>query len=548
VSTLKRTKHNSLDIRLKGDIISVAFVTLPLLLSAFTHIWNPVGSPGIHDDEGHYIRRAIHVSEGFGAQERDRGYDHPYFGWLFLGSIFSTSGYPDSLNPKPGDVSSVEALWSIPRIIVGALAVVDTFLIYKIAQIRYSRTVAFIAAVLFAVMPSTWFIRSVFLETLQLPLILLSILFAVSYEKSFRDKLKFVEVNICNKLPFLLLPILSGTFLGLAIFTKIPAFTFIPVVAYLIVAAGWRNRSRKRVTVMRLRNLALWFIPVILVPMLWPIYAISADGYDNFIEGINFQMTRSSRPLLDAMLLLFSVDPVLLTVGVGAVAYCAVKREFLSLIWIVPSLIFYYILDYVSYFFLIPLIPAFCISSAVAINDLTNVVSKGQRRRIKQILPFAAISVMGIFGLVTNTALVASEKNSSHLEAAASTMHFLPNSNPFKIYGYTSGKNTSSSEGDLTIISSPALYWIVQYVFDKHEYDYRTQYSLISTRTLDNILRGSEKVLMVADSGILEIINHEREPDNERAKIRAERLSEIYNSTELVAKLGTVEIRTNYLP
>ncbi|MDQ3840542.1 MAG: glycosyltransferase family 39 protein, partial [Thermoproteota archaeon] len=363
MSTLKRTKHNSLDIRLNGDIISVTFVTLPLLLSAFTHIWNPVGSPSIHDDEGHYIRRAIHVSEGLGAQERDRGYDHPYFGWLFLGSIFSTSGYPDSLNPKPGDVSSVEALWSIPRVIVGALAIVDTFLIYKIAQIRYNRAVAFIAAILFAVMPSSWFIRSVFLETLQLPLILLSILFAVCYEKSFRDKLRFGDVNQCNKLPFLLLPILSGIFLGLAIFTKIPAITFISVVAYLIVAAGWRNRSRKRVTIMRLRNLAFWFIPVILVPMLWPLYAISVDGYDSFIEGINFQMTRSSRPLLDAMLLLFSTDPVLLTAGMVGIAYCAAKREFVFLIWIVPSLLFLYILDYVSYFFLFPLIPAFCIAS-----------------------------------------------------------------------------------------------------------------------------------------------------------------------------------------
>jgi hypothetical protein len=51
---------------------------------------------------------------------------------------------------------------------------------------------------------------------------------------------------------------------------------------------------------------------------------------------------------------------------------------------------------------------------------------------------------------------------------------------------------------------------------------------------------------MVADPGILEMVNNERMPDNERAKLRAERLSEIYNSTKLVVRLGTVEIRTNY--
>ena len=51
---------------------------------------------------------------------------------------------------------------------------------------------------------------------------------------------------------------------------------------------------------------------------------------------------------------------------------------------------------------------------------------------------------------------------------------------------------------------------------------------------------------MVSDVGMLEVTNNEREPNNERAKIRAERLSEIYNSTKLAAKLGKVEIRTNY--
>ena len=34
--------------------------------------------------------------------------DHPYFGWLFLGSIFSIINYPDSINPTPGNVNSIE--------------------------------------------------------------------------------------------------------------------------------------------------------------------------------------------------------------------------------------------------------------------------------------------------------------------------------------------------------------------------------------------------------------------------------------------------------
>jgi len=545
VSTLKRTKYNFFGINIDGNIISIAFVTVPLVLSAFTHIWNPVGSPSIHDDEGHYIRRAIHVSEGLGAQEKGRGYDHPYFGWLFLGNIFSIVGYPDSLSPKLGDVSSIEALWSVPRILVGLLAVVDTFLIYKIAEIRYNRKVAFIAAVLFAVMPSSWLMRSVFLETIQLPLILLSILFALYYTKNYHDKLTSEDGKYYDLL-LLLLSSLSGIFLGLAIFTKIPAFTFIPVVAYLIVVGGgWMNHGKKRATIERLRILRFWFIPVILVPILWPVYAISVDGYDKFIEAINFQMTRSSKPLLDAMLLFYSTDPVLLILGIAGIAFCAAKREFLFLIWIVPFMLFLYILNYVSYFFLFPLIPAFCIASAVMISDSANAIFKERRKRIKQILPFAAIFAIGAFGLITTTALVVSEENSSYLEAAAAAMRYLPNGDRIQSNGDIT-ENTLDSDAGLTIIGSPGFYWIMQYVFDKNEYDYRTQYSLISMKTVSNILEGSEKVLMVADTGILEIINNEREPDNERAKLRAERLSEIYNNTELAAKLGKVEIRTNY--
>jgi Dolichyl-phosphate-mannose-protein mannosyltransferase len=539
VSTLKRKKHYFFNISPNRNITSIAIVTIPLLLSAFTHVWNPIGSPDIHDDEGHYIRRALHVSEGLGAQEKEKGYDHPYFGWLFLGSMFNIVGYPDSLSPRPGDVSFIEVLWSAPRIFVGILAVVDTFLIYKIAETGYNRKVAFTAAILFAVMPSSWLMRSVFLETLQLPLILLSILFAMYYKKNYN----YIFSNKNDRYYQSLTLSLSGIFLGLAIFTKIPAFTFIPLVAYLVFLRRRINSGEQSIQD-KLRNMVIWLIPVILIPVLWPIHAISVDGFDNFIEGINFQLTRSSKPLFDAILLFFSTDPILLTLGMAGIAFCAAKREYLFLIWTVPFMLFLYFLNYVSYFFLFPLIPAFCIASAVMINDSVNAIFK-QRKTIGDILLSAAVFVISVFGLVATTALVASEENSSYLEAAAVAMHHLPSGNPAENNGDTN-QNMLDSGRNLTVVAGPGFYWIMQYVFDKHDYDYRTQYSLISTKTLNNILKGSEKVLMVADPGILEIVNNERIPDNERAKLRAERLSEIYNSTKLVVKLGTVEIRTNY--
>ena len=60
-------------------------------------------------------------------------------------------GYPDSLSPKVGDVHSIEMLYLVPRVIMGLLAVVDTFLIYKIGQVRYNKNIDLLSAGIFAV-------------------------------------------------------------------------------------------------------------------------------------------------------------------------------------------------------------------------------------------------------------------------------------------------------------------------------------------------------------------------------------------------------------
>ena len=78
---------------------------------------------------------------------------------------------------------------------MGILAVVDTFLIYKIAEWRYNRNVAFIAAILFAVMPYTWLIRRVLIEPIQLPFLLTSILFALYSGLNARQKSKLKEIK-----------------------------------------------------------------------------------------------------------------------------------------------------------------------------------------------------------------------------------------------------------------------------------------------------------------------------------------------------------------
>jgi hypothetical protein len=71
-----------------------------LILSSFTHLWNPIGIPAIWVVEGQYIQRAMSVLEGFGLHEskdiNPHLYDHhPFFGQFFLAGVFAMMGYPD---------------------------------------------------------------------------------------------------------------------------------------------------------------------------------------------------------------------------------------------------------------------------------------------------------------------------------------------------------------------------------------------------------------------------------------------------------------------
>ncbi len=162
-----------LQLREGTKLRSLIFILIPLVLSFYTHLWNPTGFPSLHTDEGHYLRKAISTETGQGLQPQDR-YRAPYFGQMFLAGIFSIINYPNE--EVLGSSNPVEQLYLVPRVIMGILAVVDTFLLYRITEYRYGRNVAIIASVLFAVMPFTWLTRRIFLESIQLPFILTSIL------------------------------------------------------------------------------------------------------------------------------------------------------------------------------------------------------------------------------------------------------------------------------------------------------------------------------------------------------------------------------------
>ena len=440
---------------------TIPLLAIPLILSAFTHLWNPTGFPyGPSNDEGIYIRRAMHVLTGQGPQE-SRLYDHPYFSQLFLAGIFKIIGYPDSLNLSVGNIHSIETLYLVPRILMGILAVADTFLIYRIAEYRYNKTVAIIASILFAVMPITWIIRRVLLEPIQLPFLLSSILFALYYTREAKNKNKHI-------LPILL----SGVFLGIAIFTKISLFSMIPLVGFLVYSNNNNNSNNTR----NLRALGLWFIPVILIPLLWPAYAISINQFDLWLHGIYFQTHRGAQTLFESLNYDFQADPFLLSLGIIGVVFAAIRRDTVLLLWTIPFLIFLYFAGFVSYWHLVPLFPVFCIASARVIENLSKIIKRN--KKVQQILPLIVICGIGIFGLATTTKLMTSSNNIFHYMAAAFISQYL--------------HDNTDNNNKITLISNPFYSWIPKYGFHLNNYQIVDYY--------DNILVKAKRVVLMADT------------------------------------------------
>jgi hypothetical protein len=511
------------------------FLILPLLLSAFTHLWNPIGFPYFHGDEGHYMRRALHVLEGHGPQEQrnttwslEHPYDHPYFGQLFLAGALGMISYPDSLKSRIGDVSSIEMLHLIPRILMGALAVVDTFLIFKVAERRYNnRNVAFIAAILFAVMPMSWLVRRILLDSLFLPFLLLSILFAMGTKNrntKNSDNLSYIlDSKDCSDNKMFLLPLLSGIFLGLAIFTKIPAFTMLPLVGLLIYDNANGGRRRK------LKFLGLWFLPVVLIPLIWPTYAISAGELENWLNGLSWQATElADRPIWNSLSDISKFDPVLFALGISAIIYSALtKRDRLIILWVVPFIVFFYFVDHLRDIHWIPIIPVFCIAVAVLIVDISTKVST---KRLGQIIAFSSISAIGIFGLITTATLVTLNLNSTFFKIYAFIVAYLP-SQEEAIGNDIEDRTIMMGHNWMQIYS-----WIPKYIFDK-DHDFKTFKRFFGSVKEPNLpIKEGEKVLLLVDGNDLEdFILTESTKKNFKQK-------ELYNKTKLVTEFKGKDI------
>ena len=462
--------------------VSMSLVLIPLALSAYTHLWNPVGFPNLFYDEGVYMRRSMHVMEGLGPQEAYY-YDHPFFGQIFLGGMLTIIGYPESLNPSP-DMQSIESLYQVPRILMGILAVIDTFLIYKISERMYNRNIALFASILFAVMPVAWFTRMILLDSILLPFLLFSIFLAVYATKSKSEK----NNNNNN-----ILIVLSGVFLGIAIFTKIPAFTMIPLVAFLI----YRNNNRS------LKALGIWFVPVILIPLIWPAQSILAGAFTSWTNDVLWQINRENAGLPWIVFLLAITDPFIFAAGFGGLAYSFVRRDYFILLWILPFMAFLGVLGYTNFFYWIPILPALCIGAAKLLFDII----EKSKKITQKTLTVAILSSIVVFGLTSTTLLIVTDVTSAQIESAAYVARYLD-------------QTEDGAAGNPTVVSNPIYSWIFKYVFDKDHIfsDYRDMlYFPVDT--------AKSRVLLIADPRFTLDIGNE---DNQL-------LHELYSNTSTIA-------------
>jgi 4-amino-4-deoxy-L-arabinose transferase-like glycosyltransferase len=448
---------------------SIILIIIPLVLSAFIHLWNPKGFPPLYFDEGIYMRRAMNLLETHSPQEDPYFYDHPYFGQIFLAGIFWMTGYPSSLHPSVS-IKSIETLYSFPRILMGVLAIIDTLLVYKISERRYSRNVAFIASTLFAVMPITSLLMRVLLDGIQLPFFLSSIFFAdrVNIKDLKNGKRRFVTT------------LFSGILLGLAVFTKIPVFTMIPLVGFLVFT---NNKNSFKL-------LGVWLIPIILIPTIWPVYAISSGHFNDWLKGVYYQTHREAQTFFASLAAFFKADPVLFVIGTAGLIFAAVRRDYFLLLWAIPYLIALYFVGWVLIYHFILLLPVFCIAGARLLLEILNRI---RSKRIAKISLFATVAGILIFGITTTFLLITSNVNSVNFEGALFLTQYLNNN------------NFSFKNNNLTVISDASYLWISQHVF---------HLPAIYKTFFDSTLSRTHHSLLIVDPGFIQVMQEHNKQGN----------------------------------
>ena len=431
---------------LQGDFKKHYTVLLIILvLSAYVHLWNPVGFPDIFFDEGIYMRRAMNVLETGNPQE-GFFYDHPYFGQLVLAGFLKITGFPQSVE------QSLELSYLIPRLLMGIFAVLDTFLLYKITEKKFGRKTAILASILFAVMPISWLLRRILLDNILLPLMLSSILLAV-YSKDSKNQ---------NILIFG-----SSILLGLSIFTKITAVTMIPVVGYIIFS------NQKNI-----KDLIKWLPSVFLIPMIWPVISLYFGQLDLWTKDVFWQAGRSIGDFMTITGYVFNIDPVFMGLAFASFVYAVFKRKLFLIFWFIPFLIFVNTVGFFQYFHYILLLPVMCISIGFM---LQNNIERIKDKRIQNYCFVFLMVGFVVFGMIVSSMLINTDMTSEQFNVIKFTL-------------------VNFDDSDTTLMASPVYSWIFSDVYNKD--NVLLDYSLILFEPID-----TEKSILIADPHFVVDIN-----------------------------------------
>lgn len=362
---------------------------------------------------------------------------------------------------------------------MGMLAILDTGLVYKISERRYNRNVAFIASTLFAVMPITTLLMRVLLENVQLPFLLASIFFAdrVDHPNSQANRRVFIVT------------LASGVLLGIAIFTKVPVFTMILPVGYLILTNTKYN----------FKLAGIWLIPVMLIPLVWPIYAISIDHFNDWLKGEYYQTHRESQTFFASLTYFFEIDPVLFVLGMAGMVVAAFRRDYLLLLWSIPFLVFLYFIGWVLLYHFVPILPALSIAGA---RLLVGFASKIRVKNIGTLTLFTTVTGILAFGVTTTTLSIIPQVNLPYFESISYLSSYLKS----HIMDY--------NRNGPTVISDAIYLWIPQQVFHLPG-SYKTFYDNTLSRDKPSLLIVDPAFKMVmkernSQSSLLQSIYHDK--------------------------------------
>jgi hypothetical protein len=261
--------------------------------------------------------------------------------------------------------------------------------------------------------------------------------------------------------------------------------------------------------------LGIWFIPIIVIPLIWPAYAAAIGDFHSWLNGVSAQSLRGGHQhlLINSVLFrlgvfAFKTDPVLFILGVAGIIFATIKRDYFILLWLIPYLFFFDFIDTLQPLYIIPMIPALCISAAKLLTEMS---TRLRGKKILRILPSLLISAIVILGLVTTTAIITQNVNSSVFKATAYVAEYLNNN------------NLASSE--ITVISYQIYSWILNDVF---------HFKSPFINYYDGTLAKTNKVILISDWALKHSIS--------RNLAAALQVQNTYhpNSATLVSQFGDV--------